>query len=248
MIELSTELLKVLPKLKVKSINIESDLYILKDKYLLKKFINDDQKLLKEKERKINYLIKNQIEGTIPILKKVTIDNKFRGFFMPYIKNGIELKEINKLKLNKEEIFKIFIKISKTLELLHQNNIIYGDISESNILIDSKLNPYFIDMDGALVNGIGQCNIPKILFNNNFIEKFNPSKNQDITILNMLFINILSNKKASQLTKKEYLKLIDQMDFNFQTKNYFKQIIKGEQKEYATKYLQMEIQRKEVIK
>lgn len=248
MIELSTKILKTLPKLKVKSINIESDLYILKDKYLLKKFIDDDQELLKEKEKKINYLIKNQIEGTVPILKKVAINNKFIGFFMPYIKNGIELKEINKLNLNKEEIFKIFLKISKTLELLHQNNIIYGDISESNILIDSNLNPYFIDMDGALVNGIGQCNIPKILFNNNFIEKFIPSKSQDITILNMLFINILSNKKASQLTKKEYLKLIDQMNLNLKIKNYFKQIVKGEQKEYATKYLQMEIQRKEVIK
>lgn len=48
-VEMTSQGLSKLKKLNVKSINIESDLYVYEDIYLIKKFLDDDEEFLKEK-------------------------------------------------------------------------------------------------------------------------------------------------------------------------------------------------------
>ncbi len=245
-LKINDNILSKLPKLNVNSINIESDLYIVENKYLLKKFIETDVDFLQEKEQKIKYLADNIIEGTVPVLSYVISNNQFIGYLMPYIKDSVELKEIEKLNIDQDSLIEIMYQLSQTLEQMHQKNIIYGDISESNIIVDKTLNPYFVDMDGALVNNIGISNIPKLLFDNKFIEDFTPSIELDITLLNMLFVNILSKQKASVLNRDEFISVVNNLEINQNLKQYFKQIPNGLQSEYATKYLGQQLNKKHI--
>lgn len=235
-IEINDNVLSKLTKLNVNSVNIESDLYIIDDKYLFKRFLDDDSDFLKEKLKKLKYLTNITIEGTTKPVSIVNNNDQFIGYIMPYIKESVELKDIRSLNITQEQIFEIFSKLSSTLEQMHKNNIIYGDIGESNIIVDNNLNPYFVDMDGALVNNIGRSNIPKILFNNKFIDDFKPSFELDITLLNMVFVNILSNKKSSVLNENEFIKTVNELQIDDDLKRYFCQIPNRLQKEYATNY------------
>ena len=137
-IKVSKKVMSKLKKLNVKSLNIESDLYILANKYLIKNFIEDDKEYLEEKEKKVEALMKKKINGTIPTFSKIIIDNQFSGYVMPYIKNTVELKEIISKNISKENLFNIMISLSENLEEMHKQGIIYGDISDSNIIIDEK--------------------------------------------------------------------------------------------------------------
>ncbi|MDD2435918.1 MAG: hypothetical protein PHI05_02540 [Bacilli bacterium] len=235
-----------LKKLNVKSLNIESDLYILAKKYLIKVFIDDDQDFLIEKEKKVSALSKKNVAGTIPVFSSINIDNKFGGYVMPYIENSIELGEIVNTNISKEQLIKVLIRISETLENMHKENIIYGDIGESNIIVDEKLNPYFVDMDGAIVDGIGRSNVPKLFFGNKFVKDDTPSKELDIYLLNILFINLLSKQNVSKMDFEELFKVIDNLDISDGLKQYFSLIPNGIQSNYVTDLLKKEISNKHV--
>ncbi|MDD2181297.1 MAG: hypothetical protein PHW32_02895 [Bacilli bacterium] len=243
-VKLSSKMFSQLKKLNVKSLNIESDLYIVENDYLIKQFIDDDVDFLKEKEQKIELLMNKEIEGTIPVLSKVITDGKFSGYIMPYIKNSVELKEINNNYINKENLINIMIKLSKTLEEMHKNRIIYGDISDSNIIINDKLTPYYADMDGAIIEGIGQSNIPKLLFGNKFIDDMTPTMELDIFLLNVLFVNLLSKQNVSQMSKEELLNVINKLDVTNDLKEYFSLIPNGIYNNYATNLLKNELNNK----
>ncbi len=235
-----------LKKLNVKSLNIESDLYILDNKYLIKKFIYDDVDYLKEKEHKIDHLLNQNMTGVIPVLSKITIDNKFVGYIMPFINNSMELKELNNMDINYEQLIEIMYKLSKSLEIMHNNNIIYGDISDSNIILNTALEPYFIDIDGALVNGIGQSNIPKLLYDNKFVDSTNPTIGLDILLLNILFVNMLCKEDVSKMTKDEIKDVINDLNISNNLKKYFSDIPNGLYKQYATKHLEKELKIKRI--
>lgn len=230
-----------LKKLNVTSLNIESDLFIYNNDYLIKKYLDDDQELLAEKEYKVSSLMEKNIDGTIPVIAKIICDDAFCGYLMPYIKNSCELNQVVKNNLSKNELIKIMISISDCLENMHLNNIVYGDISGSNIIVDEYLTPYFVDMDGAVINDFGYSNIPKLLFNNKFIDDFTPSKELDIFLINILFVNILSGKNVSIMEKEELLEVVDKLDIGDELKNYFSLIPNGIQSEYPKKYLSNEI-------
>lgn len=63
-VEMTSQELSKLKKLNVKSINIESDLYVYEDIYLIKKFLDDDEEFLKEKKLKVDRLVQKKIAGT----------------------------------------------------------------------------------------------------------------------------------------------------------------------------------------
>lgn len=66
-VEMTSQGLSKLKKLNVKSINIESDLYVYEDIYLIKKFVDDDEEFLKEKKLKVDRLVQKKIAGTVPV-------------------------------------------------------------------------------------------------------------------------------------------------------------------------------------
>ena len=66
-VEMISQELSKLKKLNVKSINIESDLYVYEDIYLIKKFLDDDEEFLKEKKLKVDRLVQKKIAGTVPV-------------------------------------------------------------------------------------------------------------------------------------------------------------------------------------
>lgn len=85
-IRINTKFISTLPKLNVKSMHISSDLYILANDYLIKKYIIDDEDYLKEQEQKIEVLMNKKIKHTISALAKVYIDDKFQGLFSLILK------------------------------------------------------------------------------------------------------------------------------------------------------------------
>ncbi len=245
-IKVSKKVMSKLKKLNVKSLNIESDLYILANKYLIKNFIEDDKEYLEEKEKKVEALMKKKINGTIPVFSKIIIDNQFAGYVMPYIKKSVELQEIINKNISKENLFDIMISLSENLEEMHKQGIIYGDISDSNIIVDEKLNPYYADMDGTIVDGIGHSNIPKLLFDNKFINDMTPTKELDVFLLNLLFVNLLSKQNVSRMTKEELLNVVNNLDTSDDLKEYFSLIPNGVYHTYATKLLKKEMVNKRV--
>jgi TP53 regulating kinase and related kinases len=115
--------------------------YILKDRikknYRIKEI---DEKLRKQRTKKeANLLLKaSQLINSPTPLKVEKMQIK-----MPLIK-GKKLSEIFD-SLKKEEQKKICLEIGKALAKLHDNDIIHGDLTTSNIILDGENKLWFID-------------------------------------------------------------------------------------------------------
>ncbi len=129
------------------------------------------------------------------------------------------------------------IKLSQALEDMHKQDIIYGDISASNIIVDMHLNPYFVDMDGAIVEGIGNSNFTELLYGNKFVTDITARKELDIFLLNILFVNLLSKQNVARMTAEEFFKVLNNLEISENLKKYFGLIINGYCEKYATKFL-----------
>jgi len=90
--------------------------------------------------------------------EEVFVDNQFRGNLMVWGEDTEIIHQLIKpkyLKLNRYsnvDVLAMMVELGKTLQLIHKNGIIIGDISDYNILMkDKKL--YFIDVDSWGVLG-----------------------------------------------------------------------------------------------
>ncbi len=119
---------------------IKEDNFIIKDRvikaYRLKKL---DERLRKQRTKREKSLLEKAskiINAPRPYESKELTKIK-----IPYIK-GKKLSEyLDKLKNSKE----ICEKIGESIAKLHDANIIHGDLTTSNIIVDKKNNVWFID-------------------------------------------------------------------------------------------------------
>ena len=109
-----------------------------------------DQKIRKQRTKK-EYNLLQKASKLIPVPKVLKINNKgggnLRGTLVP---QEIDMEFINGKKLS-EHLDKLNYKeisnqIGKQIAILHDNNIIHGDLTTSNMILENKTNKlYFID-------------------------------------------------------------------------------------------------------
>ena len=131
----------------------------------------------------LNYLINEKSLKTLAAIPEelVLVPHKNRiGFWMPYLKNGIQLDEWTKQNSgNPEKVLKVYQRISKILKELHeQYGIIVSDCYYTNILILNDEVPIFVDVDSWSMDGIISYTTSNILaafskkqFWKDFLEK-----------------------------------------------------------------------------
>lgn len=109
---------KMIPLGKFKELNkIKSD-----------KVIKPEELIYNEKKELIGYTMK-AIYNTVPLSRVITTDYQ------------------NNNNISHKDLITIINNIKNTLKDIHSDNCLVVDINDSNILIDKKLNCYFIDVD-----------------------------------------------------------------------------------------------------
>ena len=117
----------------------------LKDNQILKNRISKSYRLpeldikLRTKRTKSEAKIINKLQNIIPVPKIINLDKENNQIIMQYIP-GKKLSE-HLEKLNHQEIAE---KIAENLTKLHNQNIIHGDLTTSNMILHNN-KIYFID-------------------------------------------------------------------------------------------------------
>ena len=100
-----------------------------------------DKKIRKQRTRKESKLLE-KASYLIPIPKILKVDEKTQEIELEYIKGKKLSDHLDKLK-NKIQIAS---QIGKQIALLHDSDIIHGDLTTSNMIFEDKTNKlYFID-------------------------------------------------------------------------------------------------------
>lgn len=140
-------------------------------------------------------------------------NTNIKGYTMKYIPNTTSMATKythNTKNLNTNEFFNSIIKSSKILREIHQQDIIYQDLSFENILIDSNNECYFIDLDGCSYKGIEGRFISYLA--NHFFTRYrkeNVKINKNLDRISMLlsFFNTIFQSPIENISKQEYEEL-----------------------------------------
>ena len=123
----------------------ESKIY-QQDEILYKIFKTNNNTILKNKIRKLDILYSLAIEDITPLFL-IEINNQIKGYAT---KNIIGATPLDVFQGNAKEKLQILKQILLKLNILHQHNIVFGDISTNNILIKNGA-VYFCDYDNYKV-------------------------------------------------------------------------------------------------
>ncbi len=113
--------------------------------YLYKIFKTDDKDILKNKLNKLEILSELDTNDILPIAL-ISIDNDIKG----YLTKNENYRNLSYFDNKKDKLKNLKI-IREKLDKLHDNNIIFGDISIENILTND-INIKFCDLDNTKVN------------------------------------------------------------------------------------------------
>jgi len=110
---------------------------------------------IKSKKSKIEKLISIKLPSCVvkPLELVTDSSGKFIGYTMNFIKGCEEVKRLSNKKfvssngINIQNITKLLVEIKNIVKELHSKNIFISDFNDCNVLFDSTMNPYFIDVD-----------------------------------------------------------------------------------------------------
>ena len=218
--------------------NTESNIFIYKDKELLKLFKNSFD--VENKCYVLNKLfyIKENLDFKELVLpnKFVKVENEPAGYLMAYIKSnsniGLILQKtdisFNDKKFLLIEIANILKKIENN-KLLNKINFHLGDIHEYNFIYDNKENMVrAIDLDSSYVEG-AEAPVSKFLSYNEklwFLEnkypyirdnirkvaKHIPNKNTTILSYIYMLLNVLTGEYSPDFFKVKFCKTLNMLD------------------------------------
>lgn len=196
--ELSKEKYQELSKLFIPQGMHNSDQLYIQDGKIYKIFNSTDY--IDEKERNIEFLIKNPIVHTSVIYDKILIDNQFAGYVMDYIPNAHTFREALHQDLTDEQKIAAILDVYETLGVLHSENIFLGDIHSDNFMIDSDGRGFVIDLEEIRFPGdefkFKQCYLIKP---NHASNKINiPSKYTDNVKLMISSLSLLLNQDLEE--------------------------------------------------
>ena len=91
-----------------------------------------------------------KIDSVLLPKELIVKDGKLQGYTMDYFPNSIPLSDRFSVRyVDSKKLFDYVLKASKILRTIHNNDIICQDLSFENILVDSKGNVAFCDLDGC---------------------------------------------------------------------------------------------------
>lgn len=213
-------------KMGLKYSGSEANIYEATNKSLYKIFESLSKKELENKKKKIELLIKKQIPFFKNPIRTLLCEGKFIGYELEYDLNDIIWWNVC---IPKEEKIKQLKVLKQKLIFLEKEGIIYGDLKDDNLLINSKTNEIsFCDVDNVQIDNYRMdkiLNVLQPLYNSNGIYK------SDIHIYmhNLFTLNELICNSASYKEMLIFLKTINFESispFNDKGNDVVKQIVK----------------------
>ncbi|MGM9877845.1 MAG: hypothetical protein ACI33S_04260 [Bacilli bacterium] len=119
-------------------------LYLINN--LLYKYYGGINYFIEEKERNIDFLIKNPIPNTPQIIKKLVKDGQFCGYIMEYIPDSRTLREGMNEDIPEDIKISIIADIYQALRAIHVLGACLGDIHMDNFLFQGDKG-FIIDLD-----------------------------------------------------------------------------------------------------
>lgn len=225
-IKVSDKILKEKPKYT----GYESHIYEL-DGFLLKVFHTDEIAVLNNKQAKLEILHSLDIEDVKPIYL-AEINGKIKGYFMEELSDYQVLDLFQEKDSNKLETLKIIL---EKLKVLHQNNIVFGDMNLNNILVKGD-SICFCDLDNAKIDSFDfdVLNYCQQLY----LKVFDSDKYLDNYLFNLLTISYL--KKFILSSTPDYIRFYP-LPFSINTKEnrqIVKKMIKLDQKEAIEPFME----------
>jgi Kae1-associated kinase Bud32 len=111
-----------------------------------------DDKIRKQRTRSESKILE-KASKIIPIPKIKKIDEKEMEIHMEFIEGKKLSDELNSFPLMKQK--KICVEIGKSIAKIHDNDIIHGDLTTSNIILKEKINDESIDSIYFIDFGLG---------------------------------------------------------------------------------------------
>lgn len=178
------------------------------------------------KKNKILLLNDGERISNVIIPDKLILDGSFTlGCGMKYISDA---NTFGKYRNNNSFILLLYI-ISLSLKKIHTDprNIVIGDLHFGNIIIDSNLNYYFIDMDSCMIDGLLPERLPNIIVSyakNRGNFNFDISRETDKLCMFLSTIEAIFNKDIDKLSMYEYDKKAEEINTLKNMKRYFLEI------------------------
>lgn len=129
-------------------INHKRAIYCVNDKYdnnikILKFIVNTS---VTDEQYKIFYFFKNNKHPNFCKINEIYTSGMFIILDMEYIDGELLIQYFDRTH-TREEYYRILFELISSLEYIHNNNIVHGDIKPTNIIIKNDETPVFIDYD-----------------------------------------------------------------------------------------------------
>ncbi len=224
----SIKILKKIAETKV------SNIYLTDDGRILKMFVSNSFIDIKEKEEKLNYIKKINVDEILKPKNLVYYDGIFVGYIMDYLPDGKNLWDVKENYSFESKIDKIK-ELEKVIKNLHANNIYLCYLDLNNIFYDKNGNLKIIDCDSFSITNKGfDSNIPLKYKDPNEILV---NEKSDLYAFAVVCLELLTNIRIPNDTKfedveKVYLKNKSKLPTSF--KEYFERIFKGNERCYLS--------------
>lgn len=193
-------------------VHSESDIYT-DYKVVYKIFKNMSREELNTKRKKVELL--STLEGIKELVlpkKKLLSNNRFVGYSMDYINADTLFKCQHRMDIN--DYLNLVSKISTTMKRIHERQIILGDVSPFNILVNNGVY-YFVDLDSCMVKNMSPERVSYYLsdycaFTNKYVRC---NKNFDRLSFLLYFINYLFGLNLEDLPMYEFDKKSETLEF-----------------------------------
>lgn len=186
----------------------EGQVFLSEDQFAVKVF--NEKVDIHTKNKKIDILLNKHISEAsfcLPIQKIFSGDGKLTGFTMKLAKGEtIQSCVFNRKGLlskfphwNRINLSNLAVNLLSKIKILHDNNIIIGDINPHNIMINSDSEIYFIDTDSFQLEGL-PGGVGSDLFNSpelrgaNFRKVLRTKESEYFSIATLLFMIFLPGK------------------------------------------------------
>ena len=204
-----------------------------------------DNSFISEKERNINFLIKNKVPNSPNIFGKLYDKSTFCGYEMEYIPNALSFRQAISEDIPMDKKIQAVKDIYEAMKFLHVHNIYIGDIHLDNMLITDN-GGYLVDLEEVRFPG------DEFKFKQYYLVRPN-SKEFKINVPSRYTDNVkLMICSLSLLLGKDLETYVDRMghDINLEElyhnvvlplnnedlSSYFEELMKGKFTEYFSDY------------
>jgi len=129
--------------------------------------------------------------GSIPKIIDVYKVNEGRYYILEYVQ-GITIEEYMKqYRLSFKSYIDIMLSLTQTLEHVHCNGVVHGDLKSENILIGPQNNVYLIDFGSSFRDRDSKSFTLEMVAPERLTDTFPPDERSDLYTLGLIFKSML---------------------------------------------------------